>query len=98
MYPGLRYALKKLNFACKNFFWKNVCLSSKFDLLVKKNNKFFLMQFQIKLEKFLGRHQKNASDSVSIYGNCMMNIFYKKQKPRFFHHQTVLLESNRRRS
>ena len=28
VYPGLRYTHKKLNFACKIFFSKNVCLNT----------------------------------------------------------------------
>ena len=64
----------------QKLFLENVCLSAKFDLRVKKKQEIFLMQFQNKLEKILGHHQKNASHSISIYGNCMMNIFFKKQK------------------
>ena len=30
------------------------------------------------------RHQKNASHTISIYGNCMISIFFKKRKPQFF--------------
>ena len=28
----------------------------------------------------------------------MISVFFKKQKPQFFHHQTVLIESNSRRN
>ena len=41
MYPGLRYADKKLNFACKKFFLNHVCLSIKFDMRLKKKQKRF---------------------------------------------------------
>ena len=40
-YPGLRYAHKNFNFACKKNFSENVCLRTKFDLRLKKNQKKF---------------------------------------------------------
>ena len=36
------------------------------------------------LERCLCRHQKNASQTISVYGNCMISICFKKRKPRFF--------------
>ena len=39
VYPGLRYEDKKEKFASKFFFSENVCLSTKFDLLLKKKKK-----------------------------------------------------------
>ena len=51
VYPGLRYTHKKLNFACKIFFSKNVCLNTKINLrLEKKTQKIFGGNF-----KFLGK-------------------------------------------
>ena len=41
VYPGLRYTHKKLNFACKFFFSKNVCLNTKINLRLKKKQKMF---------------------------------------------------------
>ena len=49
---------------------------------VEKKNKRFLGQNYLK--NFLCRHQKNASHTISIYGNCMISIFFKKRKPQFF--------------
>ena len=50
-YPGLRYAHKKLIFACKNFFSKNVCLRTKFDLRLKKKNKITWKNFCVAIKK-----------------------------------------------
>ena len=46
VYPGLRYTHKKSNFACTICFPKNVCLSTKIILRLKKNTKNFWGQFQ----------------------------------------------------
>ena len=80
VYPGLRYTHKKLNFACKIFFSKNVCLITKIDLRLKKNTTNFWGQFQKYLEKFCRRHQKNASHTISINGNCMTSVFFSENK------------------
>ena len=53
--------------------------------------------FQKISENFIN-NEKNAYHTISIYGNCMIKVFFKKQKPQFFHHTTVLLESNSRRN
>ena len=78
VYPGLRYTHKKLNFACKIFFFsKNVCLNTKINLQLEKKHKKFLGA----ISKILGRrHQKNASHTISIYGNCMTSVFFQKTK------------------
>ena len=68
----------------KIFFSKNVCLRTKIDLRLKKKKKNFGPNFQNYLKNFLCRHQKNASHTISIYGNCMISIFFKKRKPQFF--------------
>ena len=82
-------------------FWKkileNVYLSTKIDLQLKKKQKK-LRQIQNFLENFLCRHQnKTASHTISIYGNCMISIFFKKRKPRILITRFVLLESNNRK-
>ena len=61
-YPWLRYAHKKLNFACKKiFFWKMfVCVQNSI----------------CSWKKIWSRHQKNASHTISLYGNFMVSIFY----------------------
>ena len=68
----------------QKFFSKTVCLRTKFDLRLKKNRKFFGPNFQNYLKNFLCRHQKNVSHTISIYGNCMISIFFKKREPQFF--------------
>ena len=47
----------------------------------KKNTKNFWGQFQKHLSpNFCRRHQKNASHTISIYGNCMTSGFFRKTK------------------
>ena len=46
MYPGLRYAHKKINFASKKDLLENVCLRTKINLRVKKKTKKNLGQIQ----------------------------------------------------
>ena len=76
---------QNIKFCMQIFFSKNVCLRTTIDLrLKKKNEKIFGPNFQNYLKNFLCRHQKNASHTISIYGNCMMSIFFKKRKPQFF--------------
>ena len=55
--PGLRYTHKKLNFACNIFFSKNVCLSTKINLRLKKNTKKILGAIS-KILKFLSSPYK----------------------------------------
>ena len=50
---------------------------------VEKKQKNFGPNFQNYLPSKT-RHQKNATHTISIYGNCMTSIFIKKRKPRFF--------------
>ena len=49
----------------------------------KKKQKNVVPNFQNNLKNFLCRHQKNASHTISINGNCMISIFFKKRKPQF---------------
>ena len=62
--PGLRYTHKKLNFASNKIFLKNVCLSTHFDLRLKRK---------------LGQFLKNISHTISIFGNCMISKFFDKK-------------------
>ena len=55
VYPGLRYTHKKLNFACKIFFFKKYLFEYENQFAIeKKNTKKFWGQFQ----NFCRRHQK----------------------------------------
>ena len=57
----------------QNFFFKK-CL---FEYAVeKKTQKIFGGNFK---NTFCRRHQKNASHTISIYGNCMTSVFFRKQ-------------------
>ena len=71
VYPGLRYTHKKLNFACKFFFSKNVCLNTKINLRLKKHKKIFGGNCKITFKNFCRRHQ---------YGNCMTSVFFSENK------------------
>ena len=82
MYPGLRYAHKKLNLHAKEIFRKCL-LSYKNRFAVEKKQKRF-GQIQNYLESFCFAIKKNASDLISIYGNCMTSIVFKKRKPLIF--------------
>ena len=63
------------------FFSKNVCLNTKINLRLKKNNKkIFGGNFKNTLKNFCRRHQKNASHTISIYGNCMTSVFFSENK------------------
>ena len=75
---------KKLNFACKIFFFEKCLFAYEIRFAVEKTKKIFGPDFQNYLKNFLCRHQKNASHTISIYGNCMISIFFKKGKLRFF--------------
>ena len=77
-YPGLSYANKKLNFACKkNFFGKSL-FACKIRFAVEKKKKKLWGNFQNYLKKNFCVAIKNASHTISIYGNCMESIFFKK--------------------
>ena len=62
----------------QNFFSKNVCLNTKINLRLEKKHKQFLGA----ISKILDgrRYQKNASHTISIYGNCMTSVFFRKHK------------------
>ena len=77
VYPGLHYAHENLDFAC--IFFGKFLFEHKIRFAVEKT-KNFSGQFQ---RTILCRYQKNASHTVSIYGNCMISIFFKKQNLGF---------------
>ena len=72
---------QKIKLSLQKFFLKSVCLSTKINLRLKKKNtkKIFVGNFKNILKNFCRRHQKNASHSFSIYGNCMISIFFEKK-------------------
>ena len=55
MYPGLRYADKKVKISIQNFFSENFRLSTEFDLRLKKNEKKFNLGklFVVAIKKIL---------------------------------------------
>ena len=74
-----------------NFFLETVCLSTNFDLRLKKLENFFgRFQNYVKFF-FVSPAKKNASHTISFYENCMIRFFFKIQKPRFFHHQNAFI-------
>ena len=65
----------------QNFFSKNVCLNTKISLRLKKKTiKFLGAIFKNTLKNFCRRHQKNASHTISIYGNCLTSVFFSENK------------------
>ena len=64
----------------KNFFEK--CLFA-YEIRFAVEKKFG-PNFQNNLKNFLCRHQKNASHTISIYGNCMIGIFPHTKNFDFF--------------
>ena len=71
LFLGLRYTHEKKLHA-KHFFSKNVCLSTKFTLRLKKKNWGTLHN---NLKKLLLTPSKNPSHEISLYGNCMTSFF-----------------------
>ena len=53
VYPGLRYAHKKLNFACKSFFFRKGLFEYENHFAVEKTQKKFWGHFQKYFEQFL---------------------------------------------
>ena len=87
VYPGLQYAHKELNFGKRLFVYKNrFAVEKKFGANSKLLGKIFVSP-----------SKKNASHTISIFGNCMISIFFKKRKPRILITIFVLLESNNRK-
>ena len=82
VYPGLRYTHKKLNFACKTLFFKNCLFEYENQFAIEKTQKNFGGNFKNNLSSkiFCRRHQKNASHTISIYGNCMTSVCFQKTK------------------
>ena len=62
----------------QNFFFKKCLFEYENQFAVeKKTKKNFGGNFK---NTFCRRHQKNASHTVSIYGNCMTSVFFQKTK------------------
>ena len=73
-YPGLRYAHKKLNFACKKIFFRKIFfLRTKFDLRLKK-------VFQNDLKKVLCRHEKMPVIQIPYMEIVWKAFFFFKKK------------------
>ena len=69
----------------QKFFFKKCLFAYEIRFAIEKKTNNFWAKFSKLLSKFLCRHQKNASHTISIYGNCIISIFFfKKRKPRFF--------------
>ena len=62
------------------FFSKNVCLNTKINLRLKKKHNKFLEAILKIFRKNASRHQKNASHTISIYGNFMTSVFFSENK------------------
>ena len=73
VYPGLRFTQIIHNYT------QNVCLNTKINLRLKKKHKNFVDNFKntCRRRNFCRRHQKNASHTISIYGNCMTSFFFR---------------------
>ena len=62
----------------QNFFFKKCLFEYENQFAVeKKTKKNFGGNFK---NTFCRRHQKNASHTVSIYGNCMTSVFFSENK------------------
>ena len=62
----------------QNFFFKNCLFEFENQFAVEKKNANI---FGGNCKNFCRRHQKNASHTISIYGNCMTSVFFfRKQK------------------
>ena len=65
------------------FFCFKKCLfeyENQFAVDKKKHKKNFEGNFINTLKNFCRRHQKNASHTYSIYGNCMTSVFFSENK------------------
>ena len=65
----------------KKIFFKKCLLAYKNQLAIQKINKIFLWgggNFEITWENFVSPSKKNASHTISIYGNCMISLLYNK--------------------
>ena len=70
---------QKIKF-CMIFFFKKCLLEYENQFAVKKiTQKNFGRNFKNTLKNFCRRHQKNASHTFSIYGNCMISVFFDKK-------------------
>ena len=68
----------------KNFFSKNVCLRTKFDLPLKKKQKKFWAKFSKLLEKFFVSPSKKCQSYNFHIWDLYDKHFFQKRKPQFF--------------
>ena len=81
VYPGLRYTHKKLNFACKIFFSKNVCLNTKINLRLEKKHEKFLGAISKILRKiFVVAIKKMLVIQFPYMEIVWLVFFFRKQK------------------
>ena len=63
----------------QKFFFKKSLFEYKNQFAIEKNTeKNFRGNFKNTFKHYCRRHQKNASHTFSIYGNCMISIFFFK--------------------
>ena len=74
---------QNIKFCMQKFFFEKRLFAYENRFAVEKKQKKFGPSFQNYLIIFLCRHQKNASHTISIYGNCMMSIFSKNENLSF---------------
>ena len=65
----------KTKFCMQKIFFEKCLFAYEIRFAVENKNKKFWAKFSKLLKKFLCRHQKNASHTISIYRNCMISIF-----------------------
>ena len=68
---------KKVNISISRTCLNKACLNTKINLRLKKHKKNFGGNFKNTLKIFCRRHQKNASRTITIYGNCMTSVFFQ---------------------
>ena len=88
---------KKLNFACKFFFFKKCLFEYENQFAVEKTQKNFGVNFKNTLKNFCRRHQKNASHTFSIYQNCMVSILFGQKYSFLFSTMHRILCQNKRK-
>ena len=72
---------QKIKFCMQIFFFKKCSFEYENQFAVKKKHKKFLGPIsKILWKNFCRRHQKNASHTISIYGNCMTSVFFQRTK------------------
>ena len=66
----------------QKFFFKKCLFEYENQFAIEKKNTKKLVGaiFKNTLKNFCRRHQKIASHTISIYGNCMTSVFFQKTK------------------